>query len=343
MADYAIGLGFHKANRTLVRAVALEPPCRYFAERSGTGFITLPLLDPGSEYIELQGITQSSFSINDNNQEFRLLGDDGWTDSVITGASVQASITSYFMKDTTIPIGQECPVFRGRYDEGFNLIQRARYDKDYEIYIEFLKELGPVNGSSGNWIYDFTGFNAVMSNYQEQTDPQGLTQVSFNLMSRGRPVFGRYDAGTNALSFGGVQMTLLETSLTTGVRRYSINPVDGYTTQYKNVGPVITYKDNFNAALQYLSLARTDGGGFTLTRNDTGDVVPLVPSLNTTTATLNLGLGNGLVGDKQYTLKVADGAVRQLVNNKGIASATGKNTGLQGFTSSFTTIDAEDI
>ena len=85
MADYAIGLSFHKAHRTLVRAVDLTPPCRYFATRDTAGLITLPTLDAGSAYVEMQGITNTTFAINDNNQEFRLLGDDGWMDSVITG------------------------------------------------------------------------------------------------------------------------------------------------------------------------------------------------------------------------------------------------------------------
>ena len=135
MADYAIGLSFHKAHRTIVRAVGLTAPCRYFATRDAAGFITLPTLDAGDAYVELQGVTQPNFQINDNNQEFRLLGDDGWNDSVITGSGVQASCTTFFLRDSEIPGGGVCPEFRGNYDEGFALIQRARYDKDFEIYI----------------------------------------------------------------------------------------------------------------------------------------------------------------------------------------------------------------
>ena len=56
MADYAIGLSFHKAHRTIVRAVDLTPPCRYFATRDSAGSITLPTLDTGDSYIEIQGI-----------------------------------------------------------------------------------------------------------------------------------------------------------------------------------------------------------------------------------------------------------------------------------------------
>ena len=162
MADYAIGLAFHKANRTLVRAVGLTAPNRYFATRDTSGNITLPTLATGDGYIEVQGITQTSFQINDTNKDFRLLGDDGWMDSVLTGSAVQASVTAYFMKNTDISSGSTTPSFYGNYDEGFDLIQRARYDKSYEVYFEFLKELGQASGTTGNFIYDFTGFNAVV-------------------------------------------------------------------------------------------------------------------------------------------------------------------------------------
>ena len=202
MADYAIGLSFHKAHRTLVRVVHLTPPNRYFASRNAQGVITLPTLAAGDAYKVISGVSQCSFQINDNNQEFRLLGDDCWSDSVITGASVQASVTTYFMKDIDAPgVGETNPTFKGDYDEGFDSIQRCRYDKNFEVYFEFMKELGRANGDTGNWIYDFAGFNACIQNYQEQLSAEGLTEISFDLMSRGRPVFGKYDAGVTPLSF----------------------------------------------------------------------------------------------------------------------------------------------
>jgi hypothetical protein len=60
--------------------VDLTPPCRYFATRDTAGLITLPTLDTGARYVEMQGITNTTFAINDNNQEFRLLVmTAGWT------------------------------------------------------------------------------------------------------------------------------------------------------------------------------------------------------------------------------------------------------------------------
>lgn len=333
MADYAIGLSFHKAHRTLVRAVDLSAPNRYFATRDSSGFVTLPTLAAGNRYIEMQGVRQTSFQISDNNTEFRLLGDDGWMDSVITGSSVNASITSFFMKDTEIPAGSTAPIFRGDYEEGFNLIQRARYNKDYEIYMEFLKEMGQIDGSSGNYLYDFTGFNAVIQNYQEQVNPEGLTEISFNLMSRGRPVFGRYDAGSAPLAFGGVQTDLL--FLQSGVRQAAVLPVDNATAVVVSADLTVTYTSNGTAALTQLSLGQADGGGFRLENASSGVRIPATVSLASNVVTIDPAAN--LPAATIFRLVVADGAIMQAVDGTGTASASGIKTSLQGFTTTFRT------
>lgn len=332
MADYAIGLSFHKAHRTLVRAVDLTPPNRYFAVRDSAGFITLPTLATGNKYVEIQGIRQTSFQVQDNNQEFRLLGDNGWTDSVITGASVNASVTAYFLKDAEVPAGDTAPVFRGDYEEGFDLIQRARYNKDYEIYFEFLKEMGQQEGSTGDYLYDFTGFNACIMNYQEQINAEGLTEVSFNLMSRGRPVFGRYNAGASTLAFGGVQSSLL--FLETGVREAAVSPLNNADSVAVGSNVTVTYTDG-SIALTQLALGQSDGSGFRLENASSGAVVPAAVSLASNVVTINptADLGAGTI----YRLVVADGALVQSVDGTGTASASGYRTAVQGFSSTFKT------
>ena len=333
MADYAIGLSFHKAHRTIVRAVDLNPPCRYFASRSTAGLITLPTLDAGASYVELQGITNTSFQINDNNQEFRLLGDDGWMDSVITGSSVQASVTAYFLKDTEVPAGQDCPVFRGGYNEGFELIQKARYNKDYEIYIEFLKELGQADGTTGNYIYDFTGFNAVIQNYSENLTAEGLTEISFDLMSRARPVFGRYDAGSTAISSGGVTSSLL--FLVNGTRQAAVVPANNASAVAVGDDLTVTYTSNGTAALTQLALGQTDGSGFRLEVASTGVKVPATVSLASNVVTINPSANRG--AGTIFRLVVADGAITQAVDANGAASASGVKRPIQGFTTTFRT------
>ena len=338
MADFAIGQSFHKANRTLVRAVDLVAPNRYFATRDNAGMVTLPSLVSGYNYIEFQGVTQSSFNINDQNKDFRLLGDDGWSDSLVTGASVQASLNTYFLKDTEIPAGTTAPVFRGGYDEGFNLIQRARYDKNTEIYVEFLKEMGQANGSTGNYIYDFTGFNAFITNYKEQQSAEGLTEISFDLMSRGRPVFGRYDAGSAALSIGQIQSSMIYTfnaTEATGTRRYGVVPLDNANSVVTTANLTVTYTSDGTVALTQLALGDSLGSGFRLEVASTGAAVPCTITLSSNVVTIDPAptLASGTI----YRLKVADGAIKQAVDTSGVASASGTQKSLQGFSTVFRT------
>ena len=70
MADFAIGAAFHKAHRTLVRAVPLTAPERLFAVRDSGGFVSLPALPSGGSYIEMQGVTSATFQVDDNDQSF---------------------------------------------------------------------------------------------------------------------------------------------------------------------------------------------------------------------------------------------------------------------------------
>lgn len=329
MADYAIGLSFHKAHRTLVRAVELTPPRRYYATRGADGFVTLPTLDAGQSYVELQAITQSNFQINDNDQEFRILGDDGWADSLITGSRVQASNTAYFMKDTQVG-SDGVPLYRGNYDEGFALIEKCRYNKDFEIYVEFLKEIGQASGATGNWIYDFTAFNCVLMNFNESKSAEGLTEVTFDMMSRGRPVFGRYDAGASPLIFGGIQSNLL--ALVAGTRQAATVPVNNGSAIAVGDNLTVTYTSNGTNALTQLDLGN---GGVTLQAVSTGIVVPAAVTLASNVLTINPDAN--LDAATIYRLTVADGAVTQRVDGTGTASASGIRRPIQGLSISFRT------
>lgn len=333
MADYAIGLGFHKANRTIVRGVDLAAPNRYFATRDSAGMVTLPTLATGQRYIEFPAARTASFQIQDTNSQFRLIGDDGWNDSVILGSTVQIAMTTYFMKDIEVPAGSTVPIFRGDYDESYELLQRARFNKEYEIYFEFLKELGRVEGTSGNFRYDFTGFNAVCLNYQEQMNAEGLTEVSLSLESRGRPVFGRYDSGTAPLTFGNIQTDLLY--LVAGVRQAAVVPVTNSSAVVVSSSLTVTYTTNGTVALTQLALGQSDGSGFRLENVATGARVNATVSLAANVVTIAPALA--LAAGSIFRLVVADGAITQAVDGTGAASPTGIRTAIQGLSTVFRT------
>lgn len=313
MADFAIGAAFHKAHRTLVRAVPLTAPQRLFASRSTAGFVSLPPLPSGSSYIEMQGVTSASFQVDDNDQEFRLMGDDGWSDSVTTGSRVRSSMRSYFIKDIETPAGTTTPQFRGDYSEDFALIEKSRYDKEFEVYFELLKEMGRLNGDTGDYIYDYAGFNGVIRNYNDGGAAEGLTEISFDVMSRGRPVFGRYNAGSLPLTIGQILSSLL--ALEAGTRQAAVVPADNATGVAVGDNITVTYTSNGTAALADLSLGQPDGSGFSLTLASTGQVVPSVVTLGgASTNVVTINPASDLTAGAIYLLSVADGAIMQAVN-----------------------------
>lgn len=126
----------------------------------------------------LQAATTASIAFNDGNTEFYLLGGGGFSDSVIVTAGLTVSVTSYFQKDvdgtTFVP---------NSFDEAFQVITAARYDKNAEVYFEMSKELG---SSGTTFYYDrVAGVSRVM-NYNESYPADNLVEVTFDLISRGR-------------------------------------------------------------------------------------------------------------------------------------------------------------
>lgn len=336
MANFAIGAAFHKAHRTLVRAVPLVAPQRLFATRDSAGFVTLPTLPPAQGYIEMQGITSGSFQVDDNDQEFRLFGDDGWSDSVTTGSRVRSSMRSYFIKDIEVPAGTTVPQFRGDYSEDFALIERARYDKEFEIYFEILKEMGRLNGSTGDYIYDYAGFNGVCRNYNDGGQAEGLTEISFDVMSRGRPVFGRYNAGGAPLNIGQIQGSLLY--LVNGTRQAAVVPLDNANSVAVSSNLTVTYTSNGTAALTQLALGESTGSGFRLELASSGIQVPCAVTLGGAgTNVVTIDPSADLAAATIYRLRIADGAITQAVDGSGNASPTGFRKPIQGFTTTFRT------
>jgi hypothetical protein len=126
----------------------------------------------------MQGVTTASVAFNDNNQEFYLLGGGGFADSVIVTSQATASITSYFQKDVDGTV-----FIPNSFDEAFQVISTARYDKFYEVYVEINKQLG---ASGTTYYYDRVAFSAAVMNYNENYPADNLVEVTFDLVSRGR-------------------------------------------------------------------------------------------------------------------------------------------------------------
>lgn len=339
MTDFAIGQSFIKAHRSILLMTPLRPPCRYFATRDSSGFITRPTLDPGDWARELQTVKQVSFSVNNNDRKFRLIGDDGWSDSLTTGRDVSASFDTYFSKAIVQTAAGVCPEFRGNYSEEFAIVERARYEdengNDNEVYVEMFKELGRASGTSGDFIYDYAGFNATLMNYREPQVADDMVNVTFEGMSRGRAVFGRFNSGAAPLATGVIQSVILTTAPASGVRRYAVVPVDNGTAVVVGANQTVTYTSDGTVALTQLALGAADGSGFRLELASSGVRIPAVVTLAGHVVTINPV--NDLAAGTIYRLVVRDGAITQSVDANLVASPTGIRRPLAGFSTTFRT------
>jgi hypothetical protein len=128
----------------------------------------------------LAGVTDASVAINDGEQEYYLLGNGGFADSVIVTTRAQASITSYFQRDL-----DGSTIQSAGFDEALDVILQSRYDKNYEVFVQIYKLIG------GNFTYDTMAFAASVMNYNESFPADNLVQTTFDLMSRGPVAVGQ--------------------------------------------------------------------------------------------------------------------------------------------------------
>lgn len=174
-----------KGQETVVYLGECPANQRPTAAVSDSGVITLSN-QPTMKY--LTGVTNASVSINDTEQEYYLLGGNGFADAVTTTTRAQASITTYFQRD--IDGSDDSATLQSNgYDEALSTALKCRNKKDLELWVEIYKQLGT------NLNYDVTCFAARLTNYSESYPADNLVEVTFDLMSRG-PV----SAGTLTLS-----------------------------------------------------------------------------------------------------------------------------------------------
>jgi len=167
-----------KSQDTIVRVGALSGIARPIITPAISGVQTRPSSGVPSTMHYLAGVTNATVSINDNEQEYYLLGNGGFADSVKTTTRAQASITTYFQKDL------DSAIVDTDYDEALDVILRGRCEKDFELYVEIFKH-------NGGTTYDLTCFAATVMNYSESYPSDNLVELTFDLMSRGAVGAGR--------------------------------------------------------------------------------------------------------------------------------------------------------
>ena len=163
-----------KSQDVIIRVGSVTGTTRPVITQSGATFT----VSGAPTLYTLQAATTASLAFNDNNTEFYLLGGGGFTDSVVVTAGASASVTTYFQKDV------DGTVFvPNSFDEAFQVIATARYDKNAEVYFEVNKQLG-VSGTT--YFYDRVAYVGRVMNLNESYPADNLVEVTFDVMSRGR-------------------------------------------------------------------------------------------------------------------------------------------------------------
>ena len=163
-----------KSQDVIIRVGSITGTTRPVITQSGATFT----VSGAPTLYTLQAATTASLAFNDNNTEFYLLGGGGFTDSVVVTAGASASVTTYFQKDV------DGTVFvPNSFDEAFQVIATARYDKNAEVYFEVNKQLG-VSGTT--YYYDRVAYVGRVMNLNESYPADNLVEVTFDVMSRGR-------------------------------------------------------------------------------------------------------------------------------------------------------------
>jgi hypothetical protein len=181
-----------KSQDTIIYVGALADATRPDITLATGGTLSRPTSGvPASMYF-LGGVTNASVAINDGEQEYYLLGNGGFADSVKVTTRAQASVTSYFQKDL-----DGGSIDDTAYDEAMDVVLRGRSEKDLELYVEIFKY-------NGGTTYDLTCFAASVMNYSESYPADNLVEVTFDLMSRGAVGVGRATvSGTLIPGIGG--------------------------------------------------------------------------------------------------------------------------------------------
>ena len=183
------GAAFIRGRERIIRVV--DAPTRLSATTSSGGIEGTYDTPASTTMIPLKGLITADYSPQNNNQEFFLLGDEGFRDSVITSQAGDLACTAYF----TLALDNNGAVNTTdiQADAGLKLILDAENDPNKELYVEVLTFMGQ---QGSNFEYHARGFNAGVTELSESTPSDGLLELSWTFQSRGQIFFGTMSEST---------------------------------------------------------------------------------------------------------------------------------------------------
>ena len=186
------GDAFLRGRDRIVRVI--DAPTRLSATStrgSHTAEYTSPSGSGVGTIFGLKGLITADYTPVTNNQEFFLLGDDGYRDSVSTSQAGDLACTAYF----TLALTSGAPSASPAADPALALILAAEMDITKEIFVEVLTYMGNDTGDSKH-DYHVRAFNAGVADLSESTPADGLLELSWTFSSRGEIFSGMLQSGT---------------------------------------------------------------------------------------------------------------------------------------------------
>lgn len=181
------GGAFAKGRDRIVRLA--DPGSTRKACTVAAGVITPPT---GLTYKFLTGATRAEFTPSPSSQEFFLLGDDGWRDSVGVTQAGELACSAFFINSLTAGVPN------ADIDGSLALVLAAESNPDVEVWVEALTYLGA--DSTAKHKYHMRAFQACVTGVSEAAPSDGLIEYSWTFQSRGEVWSGIFDNGTSKLS-----------------------------------------------------------------------------------------------------------------------------------------------
>lgn len=192
------GAAFVRGRDRIVRVV--DAPTRLAAKSFTAGSHTAAYESPdGVTMLGLKGLITADYTPVTNNQEFFLLGDEGYRDSVGTSLAGDLACTAYFTLDTVPATGAVATTPAA--DPALALILAAEHNLNKEVYVEVLTFMGEDTGTKFD--YHVRAFCAGVSDISESTPADGLLELSWTFSSRGQIYSGMLEQGTAKIDIYG--------------------------------------------------------------------------------------------------------------------------------------------
>ena len=182
------GSAFLRGRDRIVRV--MDAPTR-LAATSTKGSHSAAYTSPTGTLLGLKGLITADYTPVTNNQEFFLLGDEGFRDSVSTSQAGDLACTAYF----TLALTAGAPSAAPAADPALALILDAEHDLTKELFVEVLTFMGNDTGAS-TFDYHVRAFNAGVTDLSESTPADGLLELSWTFSSRGEIFSGMLESGS---------------------------------------------------------------------------------------------------------------------------------------------------